>query len=129
MVFYLFDAGNEGMIVNNSIVLTDNFGQIPHLQCISGSQSSNVGQWISPTGNDVTYVSTDSFDITLGDSSDPGYIEVSLVAGRSVTFSDQGVYECRIPDEDGILVSLFVGIYLPLLASKPDVLLFVHLPM
>ena len=115
---YLFDPDNSGPIPNNSIIVTDNFGQMPRLQCISGSKSPNVGQWIAPSGQDATYRTSDPFDVVMGDENDPGYLDISLHPGQFITFNDQGVYTCHIPDETGVVCSVFVGIYLPTLTSK-----------
>lgn len=115
---YSFDANNPGIIPNNSIILTNNFGQMPQLQCISGSKSSNVGQWFTPSGQDIAHTTNGLFDVNVGGRNDPGYLDVSLHPGQIITISDQGVYTCRIPDETGIVFSVFVGIYLPALISK-----------
>ena len=113
MELYLFDASSPGIIPNNDIIVTTNFGQLPRLQCISGSQSAGVGQWITPSGQDNTYQTSNPFDVTVGDESDPGFLEISLHSGQFITYSHQGVYTCQIPDNMGSLVSLHVGIYLP----------------
>jgi hypothetical protein len=110
---YLFDADSPGIIPTDDIIVTNNFGQLPRIQCISGSLSAGVGQWIAPSGRDATYQTSDPFDITVGDESDPGFLEISLHSGQFITYEDQGVYTCRIPDDKGALVSLHVGIYLP----------------
>ena len=91
---------------------------MPRLQCISGSTSPNVGQWIAPSGQDVTYSTSDPFDVELGGVNDPGYVDIALHSGQFITFSDQGIYSCLIPDETGVTRSLLVGIYLPALTSK-----------
>ena len=91
---------------------------MPRLQCISGSNSPNVGQWIAPSGQDITYSTSDSFDVELGGMNDPGYVDITLHSGQFITFSDQGMYTCLIPDETGVTCSLLVGIYLPALISK-----------
>lgn len=110
---YLFAANSPGIIPNNDIIVTNNFGQLPRLQCISGSQSAGIGQWITPSDQDATYQTSDPFDIRVGDESDPGFLDISLHPGQFITFNHQGVYSCRIPDETGALTSLHVGIYLP----------------
>ena len=110
---YLFDADSPGIIPNNDIIVTNNFGQLPCLQCISGSQTAGVGRWITPSGQDATYQTSDPFDITVGDESDPGFLEISLHSGQFITYDHQGVYTCRIPDDTGAPVSLHVGMYLP----------------
>ena len=118
MQLYLFDTDSPGKIPTDDIIVTNNFGQLPCLQCISGSQSAGVGQWITPSGKDATYQTSDPFDITVGDESDPGFLEISLHSGQFIIYEDQGVYTCRIPDDKGALVSLHVGIYLPAFVSE-----------
>ena len=115
---YLFDDNNPGLIPNNDVILTDNFGQMPRLQCISGAKQPDVGQWLAPSGMDITLSASDPFDVTVGDQSDPGYLDISLHSGRILTIRDQGVYTCHIPDENGTISSFNVGIYLPALTSK-----------
>lgn len=115
---YSFDSGNPGPLPNNTVIVADNFGRIPRLQCISGSEIPNVGHWITPSGQDATQSATDPFDVALGSRNDPGFFNISLHPGQFITFSDQGVYTCRIPDEAGVTRSVFVGIYLAALTSK-----------
>ena len=115
---YLSDAESPGIIPNNDLIVTNNFGQLPSLQCISGSQLASVGQWITPSGQDATYQTSDPFDVIVGDESDPGFLEISLHSGRFITYQDQGVYTCRIPDETGAMVLLHVGLYLPALVGE-----------
>lgn len=114
---YLFDDSNPGTIPNNSILLTNNFGQIPRLQCISGSTLPDVGQWISPSAEDVALEASSPFDIIAGGEDNPGYLNISLHSGHGLTFHDQGVYTCLIPDETGMNTSFSVGIYLPAFLS------------
>ena len=115
---YLFDGDNPGPVPNNSILLTNNFGQIPHFQCISGTTQPSVGQWISPSAQDITTSSADPFSVIVGDQTDPGYLDISLNPGQFLTIRDQGVYSCWIPDETGINTSFSVGIYIPALSCK-----------
>ena len=114
---YLFDDDYPQTIPNNSIVLTDKFGQIPSLQCISGSSLPNIGQWLSPSGQDVSQSSLDPFDAVSGDLVDPGYINLSMHFGRVLSIHDQGIYSCHIPNEFGENTSVTVGIYLPSFTS------------
>ena len=111
--FYSFNPENSGLFPNNGIIVTDNFGQTDRIQCISGSQTPDVGRWITPDGQDVTRSSNDQFEITVGGVNDPGYLDITLATGRSLTHSDQGVYTCLIPDETGTTCELHVGLYLP----------------
>ena len=114
---YVFDAGSPGLITNNSIILTDNFGQMPRLQCISATQMPNVGEWLNPIGQNITRSTSNPFNIIVGYTNDPGYLDISLHSGRILTIREQGVYTCRIPDETGATAYFHVGIYLPALTS------------
>ena len=105
---------------NNTVLITDTFGQIPTLQCISGSLQPNVGHWIAPSGENITYSALDPFSVDVGDSNDPGYLEI--VAERALGFADQGVYTCQIPDETGRNTLLRIGVYLPAYICKFSIL-------
>lgn len=94
-----------GLIQNNSITTTTMTGRIEQLQCISASRSANVGQWISPNGNDIT---NNSLITSVGNITDPGFISLEL---QSITINNQGVYTCVIPDENGVQQYLYIGIY------------------
>lgn len=123
----MFDDDNPGIIPNNSIILTNNFGQIPRLQCISATELPDAGQWLAPSAQDITGLANDPFDIIVGDQNDPGYLDISLHSGQILTIRDQGVYTCRIPDETGMNASVFVGIYLPALISNESTVNWKHL--
>lgn len=114
---YLFDGNNSGIIPNNSVILTNNFGQLPQLRCISGSKLAGVGQWFTPSGQNITSTTNDLFDVIVGDENDPGYSDLLLHHGRILTMWDQGIYACHIPDEAGMISILFVGLYLPALTG------------
>ena len=61
----------------------------------------------------MTRSSDDQFEIIVGGVNDPGYLDIILATGRSLTHDDQGVYTCLIPDETGATQELHVGLYLP----------------
>lgn len=93
-----------GLVKNNSIIQATT-GTIRELECISASESADVGQFIAPNGNDIT---NDSSTVTVGNLSDPGFVSLQLA---SFTRSNPGVYTCIIPVENGVLQYLHVGIY------------------
>ena len=41
----------------------------------------------------------------------PSYVGLQLRAGWSLSTSNEGVYTCLIPDENGIQQTLHIGIY------------------
>ena len=114
----IFDENTPEVLLNNSALLTDNFGKLPTILCVSGYAVANVGQWLSPLGVDLTMAPLDAFDVILGGQADPGHLNVSLVSGQLLTIQDQGVYGCHIQDEMERNATLFIGIYLPAFASK-----------
>jgi hypothetical protein len=107
-----------GLVQNNSIIRASITGRFPQLQCISGSSATGVGQWITPNGGEIDGGPSDSFTIITGDTDDPGFISVELKDGVSLVSRDQGVYSCVIPDENGNVHYLYVGLYLRGFNSK-----------
>ena len=107
-----------GLVPNNSFITTDATGTITHLQCVSSSRLANIGQWIAPSGEDITSKPADPFDVTHGGETDPGFLSIRQAIGHSITTSFQGVYSCIIPDEDGLDSYLHVGIYPDSFSSK-----------
>ena len=71
----------------------------------------NVGLWVSPTGQDITNITSDIFDIAVGGEGNPGVVSVELQGGYSLASTDQGVYTCIIPDEMGKEQYMHVAIY------------------
>ncbi len=104
-------SSQDGQVTNNSLIIASSDSSISTLECISGSPTPSIGQWIAPNGQDVTQSNDDSFAVIVGAQDNPGHIEVSLSVGRSITSSDQGVYSCIIPDEFGVESIIHVGIY------------------
>ena len=100
-----------GLIRNNSIIRATATGRFNQLQCISGSTVASVGQWVSPSGVVVNGGQNSTFIVTTGDASDPGFTSLEPRTGVSLQERDEGVYTCAIPDENGNLWYLFIGIY------------------
>ena len=74
---------------------------------------AGVGQWIAPHGNNITESddNMDKFDVTVGGLDDPGFTSIEPKHGASLAAEDEGVYTCIIPDHNGDLQHLFVGLY------------------
>jgi len=79
--------------------------------CHSASQQPHIGRWISQAGSDITFTSTDAFDIGLGSGYLSSYTTLTLSNGFVLMAADQGVYSCQIPDENGTQSTLHIGIY------------------
>ena len=103
--------GTSQPISNNSALIADSAGQIGTIYCHSASEQPHIGRWISPAGNDITFTSTDAFNIGLHSGSFHSYTTLELSNGFSLLGANQGVYSCQIPDENGTQNTLHIGIY------------------
>lgn len=111
-----FFVSGIGNVPNNSILVTTS-GRIPQLYCLSGSNMSVVGEWISPGGRNLAADRSDPFDIIFGSSTSPGQLLIETPgANPPIMMTHEGVYTCRIPDEYGQTEQLHIGLYLS--ASK-----------
>ena len=105
-------AEGIGVLPNNSLLTSNEDDTFPMLQCLSGSIEPNMGKWIAPSGEDITYSTTvDPFYITVGGSSSPGSVLISQANGQVLTIAYEGVHTCIIPDEYGIDRYLLIGLY------------------
>ena len=95
---------------NNSVLLADRNNQIGTIYCSSGSQATGIGHWFAPNGDAVTQ-SGSSFSVVRGGGSFPAYVGLQLRANQPLSISDEGIYTCIIPDENGVQRTLHVGIY------------------
>ena len=117
-LYYHEPISNGRLAANNSLIRSGNIRGFGALLCLSGSRMADVGRWITPQGRDSTYNMTDIFDVSVGGMDNPGNINISLEAGRSIGSSHQGVYACIIPDEGGVEHTLYIGIYPPTFGCK-----------
>ena len=99
-----------GPLPNNSIIIAGTTRAIGDLQCISASETPNIGQFISPSGQDLLNESI-PFNITVGGQDDPGRVILSVAPEQVIRGSDGGIYTCIIPDEAGVEQAIHVGIY------------------
>lgn len=95
---------------NNSLIVAGVDNRISEFRCLSGSSSSGVGQLISSAGEDITFLHSDQFLVRKGQRYDPGTVHVRRVA--PLTRDEQGVYTCRIPNEEGVTLDVNVALYL-----------------
>lgn len=82
--------------------------------CYSGATDISGAQFIGVNSENIpsspTGVATGPLFITL----EPTWrmvVENRESSEPSLTINDQGVYTCRIPDENGVLVDVNMGIY------------------
>ena len=91
--------------------MADSNGMVANIDCSSDSTTPYTGRWIAPTGVDITNTTTDPFDVTVGDASDPGSLIIQQRVGHIITRSFEGVYTCALQDINGVLTYLSMGIY------------------
>ena len=103
---------NNNPVLNNTAILADNNNQTGVIYCNSGSKDVGVGQWFSPSGAEIAQNNDGTFTVVRGGGSIPSFIGLQLRAGRSFSASDEGIYTCIIPDENGIEQVLQIGLYL-----------------
>lgn len=101
-------------------------GRFNQLHCISDSTVAGVGQWITPDNNNITKDNSDQFNVTVGDSNDPGFTSIELRNGVSLEVDSEGVYTCIIPDDNGVMQYLFIGLYRRLFNCKQRYCTAVH---
>ena len=108
-------AGHK-VLPNNSIIVAGADNRIGDFRCVSGSRRNDVGHFFDTGGMEATFSHSDSFLVTRGSSHSPGMLHVRSFSALQPR--DQGVYTCRIPDENEKLVSVNVGLYLRDFISK-----------
>ena len=121
---YVFDGderGPIGTLPNNSFVISrpdDSSGF--RLRFVCRSIQIGVGQILGTSGNSL--FSSSRFEVSVSQSNQPGEVRVSNRAGEGgqqpITDVQQGVYTCKLPDLNGILADLSVGIYLSSFKGK-----------
>ena len=89
-------------------------GRINAIHCHSSSFNADVGRWISPAGVDFTENRMDNFTVRFNNGPYyPSYSSLELLIPSTSSFSpaDQGVYSCMVPDNNGVMQVLHIGIY------------------
>ena len=109
----IYSTSDEISIANNSILEANSGGRLPQLLCLSSSNMSTVGDWISPDGRSLITTQNDPFDVIFGDDSNPGQLVIETpLKNPSITTAHEGVYSCAIPNNSGETEYVYVGIYL-----------------
>ena len=100
-----------GLLENNTLVTADTDQILSDFHCSSGSTMPNTGSWIAPNGNDLSNSTVDPFNVIQGGEHDPGSLIIQQAPGHIITKSFQGVYTCILPDDNGVLNYIHIGIY------------------
>ena len=114
---HVFQGSRTGNLPSNGLVVSDNPGSEFRLRifCRSDSMSENVGQLI---GLDSANTSSNNF-FAIG-RQQPGELSIENRVGSqsSLTASQQGVYTCRIPLQNGKMKEINFGLYPTGFSSK-----------
>ena len=106
--------GTSQGLFNTSALRASADGDIGTINCHSSSYNSSVGQWISPQGLDITGNHMDPFSIQFNNG--PGYpsfntFQLQDSSLQPFTSTYNGVYSCVVPDDQGTMLTLHIGIY------------------
>ncbi len=116
-VFRGNSTGDRGSLSNNGIIIANNTDPQYRFRfaCRSDSMKENVGTLIGLDGTNVTTGGV--FEIT---NPQVGELRVEGISMKqsNLTASDQGVYTCRIPLQNGEMTDINVGIYPSGFSSK-----------
>ena len=111
--------GHKSLPNNGVIVANNSTNRISEFRCLSGSKHSSVGHLIGVNGTDIIHDLSDPFLITRGRSKiNPGMIRVRST--NRLTSDYEGVYTCRIPNENGQNEEVNVGLYQQSTAGELD---------
>ena len=106
--------GTSTSLYNTSSFRASASGDIRTIHCHSSSFNSNMGQWISPQGMDITmnFINPFSIQFDIG----PGYpsyntFQLQNPSLQPFTYTYDGVYSCIVPDDQGNMQTLHIGIY------------------
>ena len=112
------DSVPTGVLPNNGIVIAQDVTSKDRIrfQCRSESTMTGVGQLVDLDGNSFTIEQTSGGFIvqkTGSGSGHPGSVQFRnrVSTEPDLTADDEGVYSCRIPDENGNDVDVNIGVY------------------
>lgn len=93
----------EGEVVqNHGIVL---FKYSTTVNCLTDSPHSNIGTWFYPNGAAVSSSSSDPLLYQVR------WTSVVSLNRKNGDLPSYGIYRCDIPDKQGFIYSLYVGLY------------------
>ena len=100
-------------IANNSLIVSGSDGL--RLYCVSNSSQSGVGTITASNGSTLNFGSTDVWNL-VNLKSRPGFLRLQTPRDSSnnpvsLTASDQSIYTCNIPDDNGNDFIFNVGLY------------------
>ena len=117
------DDVSLGPITNNGLIISRH--DALKVECVSNSSVAGVGS-ITTSGGAILTPDTTPSTLKLNNPfSRPGVLRLqSIVEGKPKSShhlreSDQGIYTCNIPDDNGNVISLNFGLYPPEFDGEP----------
>ena len=103
--------GKSNPISNNGLIIYSGSGIA--FECISNASQSGVGNITTPDGTVLLPTGDQStgFWRLTNPFERPGVVRLVNRSPQQSEFSDVGIYTCNIPDSNGTLLSLNVGLY------------------
>ena len=99
---------SSGPIANNGVIVSSSYAL--RLECISNSSMAGVGSIITSNGTIISPGTFTSPWFFTDPFSRPGALRLRLISDK-LRSSHQGIYTCTIPDDNGNIISLNVGLY------------------
>ena len=100
-------------IANNGLIVSDSDGL--KLYCVSNSSQSGVGTITTSNGDTLNIGYNEDLWRVQNPGNRPGFLRLQnrIPSGGPMllTASDQGIYTCTVPDDDGNDIILNVGLY------------------
>lgn len=99
----MFNLG--GPLPNISLVLPEDLSNTVGVACISAlDPNEDIGEWRYPNGTLVVGLRDSLYQLFRRS-------RVDLFRRTAIRSDQEGIYTCRIPDENGVMQTLYVGIY------------------
>ena len=107
-VFHSDKGGPKHALTNNSFLIARSNGIRFRFVCRSNATGTNIGYFIGLGGNGFN--GNEFFEVR---NNSPAEIFVSNSAEAQLAITDrqQGIYSCRIPDDNGMEIEIGIGIY------------------
>ena len=98
---------------NNSFLIASSSRDRFKFSCRSNATMTNLGYFIGLRGN--RFSGNQYFKVTISNNIQPSEVLVSNSDGADeqlpITARQQGVYSCRIPDDNGVEIDINIGVY------------------